>query len=1378
MFSKTITKSVLFSLLVAAKLYAVPFYCSDYDASFADKTHCESVCLSSCQELEHNSNTSMDCDTGNFTGFIYYKNKTYAISKNSGFWEDFKNLAIVSNEQVNLLLKSIIAYTGASSAWIGAFDPNKSTSFGQVVPSRFVWNDYTRVYYSVWSNGEPNNFVSDQDIGVVPINGEHWVKMNSDGTWSDEGYHKDYGGDYKPRMPALVEWNGALSCVSGLSPSGSPIDDVINKYCNGKSPCYVCTDGNEIFGCENSSDGYICPKNKVRCDSTYEEPSCPAGGSLDTSANMCRAEPNVTCPTGYTWNREIDRCVRDVECPDGGTFNPNTDRCEKLVQNECPSGYSYDAAQDKCWRTVDCSPGTFNATKDRCEMPPAWDCPDGYSYSAAAGKCEASPYCPSGTAYNTQRDRCEENINTCPTGYSYNTVLNKCVSAATCSDGGTLNAYTDKCEVQAAQTCPSGWTLNPSTNKCEKTPACASPGTFSTANDMCLADVSGTNCPTGYTYSASLGKCVDDPVCVGGAYNAGTDRCETPVTYTCPDTSYTYNAASGRCEKVPVCFQGTYSTTYDKCLLNFSKGCDTANGYTYNASRDRCEKAPPVCPSGTSYNPLTNRCEGGSACANGNYNPSTGMCNGTTTATYDKIRVWTGTIGDNYWSGWCSQYSSSANFYINDVNKIIDFKLKRAKFDDWIKITVNNHIIYVGPYGGDRLNVVGEDSFSLFGDPLVKYVQYTSSQYGRCELGTSWDQYPDIDAKPYLINGTNTVKIDVIVSGLGEGYAYFEGTVAQNNLNCTGGSCSIEKLGSQNITTTASYPTQCPSGLVNSNGICVANPTCPVSYGWSSFFDGTNDVCYTAYRIECPSGYSYDAASKKCVSNPICSNGLLDTVADKCYQNANSGCPSGYTRSGSVCYRTPTCDSPGTFQSSADKCVYDATFSCPSGYTYSATYGKCYKTPDCGSGSLNGSTDKCEISYALTCPSSYSLNGTVCQKSPVCSSPGSYNASIDYCDAGSDVCPAGMALDTSVDKCWKSSSCGSGGVLNVSSDKCEATATANCGTWTYDSANNLCYSNPVCQNGSYDAAANECKATIIRNCGTYSWDGSRMTCYSRIQCPNGGVTNIPPEYSPELNQCVGNPDHKCPSGYTYNSTKCEAVPICVEGVYNPDNDKCYLGDNTCPLGNYPCVTSSDGKKYCSPYSCEDASSATTNEDTQEGKNDKQNDGEIDDNGNCLGQIYIFNGNDRRCREAGLQTGGSDCCKKGSTWFGLGQCNEKEKTLSKLREFGELDGQCHYIGDYCSSKVLGVCIQKKKTYCCFSSPLGRIIQEGGRSQLGIAWGEPKSPNCRGFTPEEFQKIDFSKIDFSEWIKYDVIPNVQNSAVQNINNAVENMKNSMQ
>lgn len=95
------------------------------------------------------------------------------------------------------------------------------------------------------------------------------------------------------------------------------------------------------------------------------------------------------------------------------------------------------------------------------------------------------------------------------------------------------------------------------------------------------------------------------------------------------------------------------------------------------------------------------------------------------------------------------------------------------------------------------------------------------------------------------------------------------------------------------------------------------------------------------------------------------------------------------------------------------------------------------------------------------------------------------------------------------------------------------------------------------------------------------------------------------------------------------------------------------------------------------------------------------------------------------------------------------CDQQDMETGMLRG----SGMCHEVGSYCASKVLGICIQKAKGHCCFNTKLGRIIQEQGRPQLKsfneIGWGTPKQPICRGFTPEEFQALDFSKMDLSEY-----------------------------
>lgn len=99
------------------------------------------------------------------------------------------------------------------------------------------------------------------------------------------------------------------------------------------------------------------------------------------------------------------------------------------------------------------------------------------------------------------------------------------------------------------------------------------------------------------------------------------------------------------------------------------------------------------------------------------------------------------------------------------------------------------------------------------------------------------------------------------------------------------------------------------------------------------------------------------------------------------------------------------------------------------------------------------------------------------------------------------------------------------------------------------------------------------------------------------------------------------------------------------------------------------------------------------------------------------------------------------------------CNQEDMETGVLRG----SAMCHEVGSYCKIKIpLVGCVQPAISHCCFNSKLGRILQEQGRPQLksftslpsGI-WGEIKNPNCRGFTADEFQALDFSRMDLSEY-----------------------------
>lgn len=125
-------------------------------------------------------------------------------------------------------------------------------------------------------------------------------------------------------------------------------------------------------------------------------------------------------------------------------------------------------------------------------------------------------------------------------------------------------------------------------------------------------------------------------------------------------------------------------------------------------------------------------------------------------------------------------------------------------------------------------------------------------------------------------------------------------------------------------------------------------------------------------------------------------------------------------------------------------------------------------------------------------------------------------------------------------------------------------------------------------------------------------------------------------------------------------------------------------------------------------------------------------------------IKVFTGKAIACRK--LAVGFSNCCQD-SGWgadLGLTRCSSEEQALGKAKE----KRLTVYIEEFCAEKVLGVCTRKKRSYCQFDSKLAQMVQQQGRAwQLGMGFGSGKSPDCRGVTSEELQKIDFSKIDFS-------------------------------
>ena len=188
----------------------------------------------------------------------------------------------------------------------------------------------------------------------------------------------------------------------------------------------------------------------------------------------------------------------------------------------------------------------------------------------------------------------------------------------------------------------------------------------------------------------------------------------------------------------------------------------------------------------------------------------------------------------------------------------------------------------------------------------------------------------------------------------------------------------------------------------------------------------------------------------------------------------------------------------------------------------------------------------------------------------------------------------------------------------------------------------------------------------------------------------------------------------------------------------------------CPVPDQPANTSQficDGDVYCIDGSCETI---------EREANDEFKDAVVALNAMDQARrefdpdtLTLFRGTRNTCSSKVF--GVLNCCKgKGfplipgiQLLVALG-CSREEMLLHQR----DAQGLCAYVGTYCSDSFLGVCLTKKKVYCCFESKLSRILQEQGRQQLNKPWGKPKTEQCLGFTIDEFSRLDLSKMDFSE------------------------------
>lgn len=224
-----------------------------------------------------------------------------------------------------------------------------------------------------------------------------------------------------------------------------------------------------------------------------------------------------------------------------------------------------------------------------------------------------------------------------------------------------------------------------------------------------------------------------------------------------------------------------------------------------------------------------------------------------------------------------------------------------------------------------------------------------------------------------------------------------------------------------------------------------------------------------------------------------------------------------------------------------------------------------------------------------------------------------------------------------------------------------------------------------------------------------------------------------------------------------------------------DNGTCktYMNNPACTLASRTCAFTAEDGSGClheyATYSCETRTSGQVmicggdtfclDGDCERAQNGKNNDfapvvsalAALAAAGKDVAAINsvnvrAFTGSAKFCKK--FAAGFSNCCKDGG-WgqdVGLASCSSEEKALGKAKE----NKLTVSIGEFCSKKVLGVCLEKKRSYCQFDSKLAQIVQQQGRNgQLHIGFGKASSPDCRSITQTELQQINFEALDFSNF-----------------------------
>lgn len=90
------------------------------------------------------------------------------------------------------------------------------------------------------------------------------------------------------------------------------------------------------------------------------------------------------------------------------------------------------------------------------------------------------------------------------------------------------------------------------------------------------------------------------------------------------------------------------------------------------------------------------------------------------------------------------------------------------------------------------------------------------------------------------------------------------------------------------------------------------------------------------------------------------------------------------------------------------------------------------------------------------------------------------------------------------------------------------------------------------------------------------------------------------------------------------------------------------------------------------------------------------------------------------------------------------CSDSEFDLAVQKDIGS----CSFAGTYCSQKVLGVCLKRRESYCCYRSPMTKMLRASTEPGGVLNHGSSKSPDCNGIPLDQVDRVNWDQMDFSQ------------------------------